>query len=136
MPNPIKAGIVYSLLVFLAAAMLGSVRLTLLVPLFGTTTAVLIELPIVLAISWNLCGIVLRHFPVVRSLGPRLAMGASALLFIFLEEMALATLVFGQTVAGFLNQYSAVPELIGLAGQIVFALIPFARLAVPRSAGD
>lgn len=127
MSDPIKAGIIYSLLVSFVAAMLGSIRQTLLVPLFGPVTAVLIELPIVLAISWNICGIVLRHIPVAAAFGPRLIMGAIALACVLLEEMALATLAFGQSFATFFGQYSTVPGLMGLAGQVVFGLIPLAR---------
>lgn len=136
MSDAIKAGIVYSLLVFLVAAMLGSIRQTLLVPWFGPVTAIMIELPIVLAIAWNVCGIVLKNIPVDTAMGQRLIMGATALVCVLLEEMALATLAFGQSFATFAGQYSTMPGLIGLAGQAVFGLIPLVRRAAPEPAGD
>jgi hypothetical protein len=136
MSDAVKAGFVYSLLVFLAAAMLGSIRQTVLAPLFGPATAVMIELPIILAVSWNICGIVLQHVPAAPAIGLRLIMGASALVFILLEELVLAMLAFGQSFAVFVAQYSTLQGLLGLAGQVAFGLIPLLRLAAPRSAGD
>ena len=136
MSDAVKAGIIYSLLVFLVAAMLGSIRQTLLVPWFGTVTAVMIELPIVLAIAWNVCGIVLKNIPVDAAVGPRLIMGATALACVLLEEMALATLAFGQSFATFAGQYLTLPGLMGLAGQVVFALIPLVRRVTPQPFGD
>jgi hypothetical protein len=135
MPDAVKAGIIYSLLVFLVAAMLGSIRLTLLVPLFGPVTAVMIELPIILAISWRICGIILKNIPVAAVFGPRLVMGATALVCVLLEELALGTLAFGQSFSTFFGQYSTVPGLMGLAGQVVFALMPLVRRVAPQPAG-
>ncbi len=136
MSDAIKAGFIYSLLVFFVAAMLGSIRQTLLVPLFGPVTAVMIELPIILAISWNICGIVLKNVPVVAAYGPRLIMGATALACVLLEEMALGTLVFGQSFATFAGQFATAQGLIGLAGQVVFGLIPLVRRVAPQPIGD
>ena len=136
MPDAVKSGIVYSILVFLVAAMLGSIRQTVLVPLAGPTVAVLIELPIILAVSWNICGIVLKHMPVAAAIGPRLVMGATAFVFVLLGELALATFAFGQPFATFAGQYSTVQGLLGLGGQVLFGLMPLVRRAAPQRDGD
>ena len=134
MSDPIKAGIIFSILVFLVGSLLGTIRVLYLVPRFGPDMAVLIELPVILAISWNACGIVLRHVAVPAAIGPRLVMGVAALGLLLLAEVALAIIGFGQTMATIIAQYTAAPGAIGLAGQVLFGLIPVARLAADRGA--
>ena len=128
MSDTIKAGIIFSILVFLVGSLLGTIRELYLVPRYGPDMAVLIELPVILAISWNACGIVLRHVPVPAKIGPRLIMGMVALGLLLLAEIALATIGFGQSMATILTQYATPPGAIGLAGQVAFGLIPVARL--------
>jgi hypothetical protein len=136
MSDIIKAGIIYSILVFLVGSLLGTIRELYLVPRFGPDLAVLIELPVILAISWNACGIVLRHVPVPAAVGPRLVMGIVALGLLLLAEMALATIGFGQTMTTVVAQYATAPGAVGLAGQVLFGLIPIARLAADRNVSD
>lgn len=136
MSDAIKAGIIFSVLVFLVGSLLGTIRELYLVPRFGQELAVLIELPVILAISWNACGVVLRHVPVPAAIGPRFVMGAVALGLLLLAEIALATIGFGQSIAAIFARYATAPGAIGLVGQGLFGLIPVARLAADRHTRD
>jgi subtilisin len=57
MTNAFKAGAAYFAVVFMAGFMLGVLRVVVLVPRFGETAAVLAELPVILLISWIVCGV-------------------------------------------------------------------------------
>lgn len=50
-----KAGLLYFAGVFAAGFACGGIRRILLVPSVGETWAVVIEMPVILAISWLLC---------------------------------------------------------------------------------
>jgi hypothetical protein len=58
------------------------------------------------------------------SVAVRTAMGAVAFLVLVLAEFGLAVLVFGRSATQFAIGYSSVPDMIGLAAQIVFAMFP------------
>ena len=126
-----KAGFFYFLMVFAVGFLLGTIRVIYLIPRFGPVPAVLIELPILLAISWSACGIVLRHIEVPPQFGERLAMGTVAFVILMLAEVIFATLEFGQAIPDYLAQYSTAHGALGLAGQVVFAFFPVLRLAMP-----
>ena len=51
----IEAGALYAIIVFLIDFILGIIRVLLLAPRLGETTAVIIEAPIMLAASWFVC---------------------------------------------------------------------------------
>src|SRR5262245_49583676 len=50
-----KAGGLYAIIVFLIGFILGTIRVLLVAPRLGETTAVIIEAPIMLAASWFVC---------------------------------------------------------------------------------
>jgi hypothetical protein len=122
----VKAVFAYVAPVFAVAFLLGALRVTFVAPLTGPLLAVALEVPVVLALSWWVAGLVLGHWP----LGPgrRLAMGALAFLLLMLAELATA-LAFGQTAPQFLAAMATAPGALGLAGQIGFGLIPLLRQA-------
>ena len=47
-----KAGALYAIIVFVIGFILGTIRVLLVAPRLGETTAVIIEAPIMLAASW------------------------------------------------------------------------------------
>ena len=49
------AGALYAITVFLTGFILGTIRVLLLAPRLGETTAVIIEAPIMLAVGWFVC---------------------------------------------------------------------------------
>jgi hypothetical protein len=50
-----KAGALYAIIVFVIGFILGTIRVLLVAPRLGETTAVIIEAPIMLAASWFVC---------------------------------------------------------------------------------
>ncbi len=52
----VLAGVLYFGLVFALGFILGTLRVLVLEPRLGSTGAVLLELPVMLAASWLLCG--------------------------------------------------------------------------------
>jgi hypothetical protein len=128
----IFAASAYFAVVFACGFALGAVRVLAIAPRTGPTTAVLLELPLMLAVSWLACGWSVRTFDAPEGLGARLAMGLTALALLLAAEAGLAVLAFGQTLGAWIAALGAPPGLIGLAGQIAFALVPIAQRARPR----
>ena len=123
----LAAGCVYFLIVFAAGFALGTLRVLLIAPRVGEMAAVALELPAMLAASWFAAGWVARRFAVPARLAPRLAMGAIAFAVLMLAEFALAA-TMGRSPAAFAAALLTAPGLLGLAGQIAFALCPAARI--------
>jgi hypothetical protein len=118
------AGAVYFLVVYVVGFALGVVRVLLVTPRLGATAAVLMELPFMLTASWIACRLIVDRMAVAPRPSARLAMGASAFILLMLADTALGMVAFGQTLAA---QTAALREpagLIGLGGQMMFALFP------------
>ncbi|HSF62739.1 MAG TPA: hypothetical protein VLA78_00005 [Paracoccaceae bacterium] len=120
----LTAALAYFALVFAAGFALGTARVLLLAPRLGETGAVALELPVMIALSWLSASWVLRRRPLPPG-APRLAMGAVAFALLMGAEAALAVLAFGQTPAAWAAALATPPGALGLAGQILFALIPW-----------
>lgn len=121
--HPINAGAIYFALIFALGFVLGTIRVLWLVPATGVTAAVLIEQPFMLTASWFAAGWrVKRHGLVTK--GARAAMGAVALMLLFIAEPLFAYSLFGQSPADWLRGVFTMPGPIGLAGQIAFGLMP------------
>ena len=71
MSSVIKGGAAYFALVFAAGFALGVVRVLVLAPRLGALSAVALELPLILTVSWIACGWVLKRFSVPPRAGPR-----------------------------------------------------------------
>ena len=125
----IVAGLVYFLLVFAAGFALGAVRTLFVAPRLGETLAVIIELPLMLVISWIACGAVLKRIDLPPQIFLRLLMGACAFEFLMIAEFALAHFAFSQSIDSFFAGLTRTPGALGLAGQIAFALFPLVRRA-------
>jgi hypothetical protein len=129
-----KAGVSYFALVFSLGFLLGTIR-TLLVPdMPGQSrfVGVLIELPIMLAASWFLCGAVVRRCKVANTISARVQMGAMAFALLIFAEMLVGVLLFGRTPQAHFALYRDASYALGLAAQIVFALMPLLRLRLDR----
>lgn len=127
MQRALLAGLVYVAVVFAAAFAIGVVRVLVLAPRLGETVAVLLEVPVVLALSWWICGLLVRRFAVGPEVGGRLAMGGLAFVVLQATEAGLAVTAFGESPSQFLAGFTTPAGVIGLSGQIGFALIPLVR---------
>lgn len=126
MRSAVICGAVYGVIAFLAGAVLGTLRVTMIAPRTGETVAVLLELPIMLGLCWAVAGALLRR-PGLRAGWPRLAMGAAGFAVLMAAELALS-LALDQSWRGFLAGLLRPAGAIGLAGQLGFAALPALRL--------
>jgi hypothetical protein len=118
-----KAGATAFALVFVAGFVLGTIRVLVVVPRTGETTAVLLELPVMLAISWFATGWTIRRFD-LHAADSRAIMGATAFSLLMLAEAALAVAVFGTSLGEWARGQTHPPGSYGLVGQIAFGLMP------------
>jgi hypothetical protein len=75
----LKAGVLYFMLVFGAGFVLGPIRILYLVPRFGTRTAELMKMPMMLAVVICAARWVVRWFALLPTASTRLGVGVVAL---------------------------------------------------------
>lgn len=128
----VSAGIAYFVIAFSAGFALGTFRVLVLVPQLSSpraeTVAVLIELPIILAISWVVCRRLIARMTVAEAATDRLVMGGIALALLLIAEVSLGALGFGRSLWEQISRYRMLPDLLGLMGQLAFAAIPCIQL--------
>ncbi len=129
------AGAIYCLVVFIGAFAAGVVRVMVIAPRIGEVGAVLLEAPIVLALSWLVCGAVTRRLSISPRARDRLAMGLVAFGLLMAAEAGLAVLAFGQSLQAYGVTMARPAGAIGLAAQLGFAAIPWVRGALERRSG-
>lgn len=131
MPPPttraLEAGAAYFAIVFAAGFVLGTARVLLFIPLLGELPATLLELPLILAIAWFVCGKLVVRFQVPRRTPPRAIMGAVAFSLLMFAEVGLSLALFGDSLSDFTRGLTTPHGLLGLAGQVAFALMPLIR---------
>lgn len=119
------AAAAYFAIVFGAGFVLGVVRTLWLQPAVGPLWAVVVELPAILAVAWLASGLVLRRWPLPP---PRAAaMGALAFALLMTGEAAISLGLAGRSLAEHGALYVQPQHQLGLAGQIVFAALPWLR---------
>ena len=119
----LRAALLYWALVFAVGFVLGAVRTLWLAPQVGALAAVAIELPLMLAASWLVARRLIRLLGLTTP-AEALIMGFAALALLLGSEAALAGQGPGQWAAGLATP----PGALGLAGQVLFALIPLAAI--------
>jgi hypothetical protein len=132
MKAALKAGAAYFAVVYLIGFLLGTIRVLLLAPRLGDTAAVLFESPIILAASWVVSHWSADTFVVRAKAAPRLVMGGSAFVLLIVGELAVSILAFGRSWEETAATYRSLPGLVGLLGQVAFALFPLAQAALAR----
>ncbi len=125
-----KAAVTYWAIVFALGFVLGTVRVLWVIPLVGLMPATLLELPIILTASWFAAGWILRRFAIATR-REALTLGVLAFAVLMAAECALAGALSGETPAQWLAGLRQPHALLGLAGQVVFAFMPWWRTAKP-----
>ncbi len=123
----IKAGLLYCAVVFGAALAFGAVRTFWISPLAGEFVAVILEAPVMLAVSWAACGWVAERLDVSEKLIDRLIMGGVALAVLIAAEAAVASVAHGGAVVEYFLTNGQTGLLLGLLAQLAFALFPMVR---------
>ena len=128
MSAALKAAAYYFGAVFVVAFFLGTLRTVFLVPKLGPLYAVLIEIPILLFLSWTVCRHTLNRFAVPATATHRLIMGGLAFSLLMGTELALAILLLDQNWHQYLLGFQQPHARIGLVAQGLFALMPWIQL--------
>ena len=110
--------------VFAVGFVLGTVRVLVTAPAFGQLAALLIELTIMLVVSWFASAYLARRFQLGTAVGTAVEMGAIAFLMLMVAEGLLGLTLFRRSWVAQLDAYGASAGLIGLSGQVAFGLMP------------
>jgi len=125
------AGAVYFAVVFSIAFLLGVIRTLVLTPRLGAMMATAIEVPIVLVVSWFACRACLHRFPVCSAVPDRAWMGLAAFALLICAELSLSMLMTERSVTDFFAAFARPEQMLGLAGQVAFALVPVVQSLLP-----
>jgi hypothetical protein len=116
-----EAGALYAIIVFLIGSILGTIRVLLVAPRLGETTAVIVEVPMMLAASWFVCSWCVVRLDIRRTVPARSLMGLVAFLVLMSAEACMGA-VFGRSLGDQLAGYGSPSGAIGLAAQVIFAM--------------
>lgn len=94
------------------------------VPDLRDRDGVVLEAPVILAISWVTCAWCVDRFRVPSGAWIRLLMGAAAFSLLGVAEISISLFVFGRTIASHFAGYRSSAGAIGLVAQVVFAIFP------------
>jgi hypothetical protein len=123
----IKAGVLYCLVVFVAALVLGGLRTLWVTPLAGEFIALTLEAPVMLAVAWSACAWAAERMEVSEQFHDRLAMGGIALAGLIGAEAVIAILAAGRTPEEYFGDHARSAILLGLLVQLAFAVFPVLR---------
>ena len=118
-----KAGVLYAIIVFLIGFILGTIRVLLLAPRLGETTAVIVEAPMILAVSWFVCRCCVDRLDVAATVPARSLTGLVAFLVLMSAEFGLGA-VLGRSLVDQVAAYGSPAGAIGLAAQLILAMFP------------
>lgn len=126
------AGALYFVVMFALGFVLGTLRVLVVAPRLGDWGATLIELPIMLTLSWFACRWLVGRFAVPGRVAPRLAMGATAFMLLMVAEILLGTSLLGRTLTQQVQAMTGGVGLLGLLGQFAFAAFPLVQTSPQR----
>ena len=129
MNTALRAGALYFVVVFFIAFLLGTIRVLFVVPRLGEVNSVLLEAPIILAVSWFASRWTTAKFNVANEISPRLAMGVFAFALLMIVEFGVTTLVFRTPAAAYFAAFWSPQGAIGLIAQATFAFLPAVQRA-------
>jgi hypothetical protein len=128
----VRAGLLYFALTFGAGFVLGPLRILILVPRLGTRTAELLELPVMIGISWLAARWVTGRLAVPPRTAPRLAVGAIAGALLLVAEFTLVLRLRGLT----LEEYFATRDPVAGAAYYAAVLLLVAMPLLVRGAPE
>jgi hypothetical protein len=120
----LRASLVYFALAFGAGFVLGPFRILVLVPRLGTRVAELVELPVMIGITWLAARWVTQKFSVPPERGPRSSMGAMAGALLLLAEFTLVLRLRGLTPEEYFATRDPVSGTAYYAAVLLLMLMP------------
>ena len=124
MGRALAAATAYFAIVLSLAFILGVARALVIAPAVGELVAVLIEVPIILFISWRAATWCIGRYAVAARTSDRLMMGLAAFLLLLAVETAMSLLLFGCPLAQQFAADATAAGAIGLLAQGAFGLMP------------
>jgi hypothetical protein len=121
----LKAGILYFVIVFGAGFVLGPVRILWLIPRFGTRTAELMEMPVMLVIIVFAARWTVRRLAVPFTPYSRFGMGCVALFLLIIAEFTLVLWIQGLSIGEYISSRDPVSGTAYCVGLAFFAIMPF-----------
>lgn len=125
-----KPALTYFGLVFAAGFLLGTIRVLAVAPLLGESSAEMIEVPLMVFISWLSARFVLRRFAITQR-APALATGLLALAVLLVLEFTLVLQLRGLTIEQYFTGRDPLALGVYFTGLALFGLMP--RLLVTDS---
>ena len=110
----------------------GAARVLYLAPHISPTLALLLELPLMLAIAFVVSSWIADYLQVDSDLTCRVAMGGTTLILLIAAEFALSRLLDGQGMRAATAAPGAWATVIGFAAQAVAAAFPLLRVGSSR----
>jgi len=128
----VRAGLLYFAVVFGTGFLLGPVRILWLVPRVGVRAAELVELPVMVGVSWLAARGLTRRLAVPPTAVARLGMGALAAALLLAAEFSLVLQLRGIPLDEYFAKRDPVAGTAYYLAVILFAIMP---LLVDRRSG-
>ena len=119
-----KAGLCYFALTFGAGFLLGPLRILALEPRVGARVAELVELPVMILVTWLAARWTIRRFHLPFSTGPRLVMGVLAFSLLLAAEFSLVLPLRGLTLEQYFAARDPVSGVAYYASLVLLASMP------------
>jgi hypothetical protein len=120
----VKAAVSYFALVFGAGFVLGTIRVLWLIPVVGTQTAELLEMPVMLPVIVLSARWVTRHFTLPYTASSRLGTGCIALALVLLLDFTVALWIRGLSFNQYIESFDPVAGTAYFVMLGVFAVMP------------
>lgn len=109
---------------YLAAFALGTVREFLVTPAVGLTDALLIEMPVMMVVSYFAARFVLDRTPEAKTPGDRLFVGCAAFMLLIMAEEAMTRILQGISIFTLWADFEPLAVIANIVGLGLFMLMP------------
>jgi hypothetical protein len=120
----LKAPFLYFLLVYLIGFAIGTVREFMVTPAVGLTNALLIEMPIMVVVSFFAARFVMDRTPEAKTPGDCLFVGCLAFILLLIAEEAMARILRGISIFTLWADYELFAAIANIVGLGLFMLMP------------
>ena len=120
----VRVGILYFAIVFAAGFVLGTFREIFIAPFLGDRSAELLEIPVMLVISYLAARGLIRHFKIGPTLSARVTVGAVGLGLLLLAELTLVLWFQHMTITQYVSSRDPLSGTVYLLSLLLLGLFP------------
>jgi hypothetical protein len=124
MKRALTAATAYFLALFALGFILGTVRVTIMIPRFGVLASTIAEVPLMITAGYFICRWTIHNWQVSRASALRWAMAIWFLLMLIAFETLLGALLFGRSTSEQWATLATPAGIIGMSAQVIAALFP------------